>query len=208
MHPTWSGRGDIIGQIVGTVRRIREDAWENGAVGTSLEHVMVVGGTPKEWDALTQPEWLGLANRLGHAAAAAGARWVTLRPHGPEPGDDEAHLHRLHWHVDTDDGTCTVIVDSTADGRVAFARAASSIAADRPIDESAIASALYAPADSEPDLIVIVGPHDRLPSSLVWELAYGELVYVDAPSFTDLTGDDLGAAIDTFNRRHRRFGGI
>ena len=36
---------------------------------------------------------------------------------------------------------------------------------------------LYAPADVEPDLIVILGPHDRLPPSLVWELAYGELVF-------------------------------
>ena len=182
-------------------------------VGTTLEHVMVVGGTPKEWDALTQPEWLALAARLGGVAATSGARWLTLRPYGPEPGDDEAQLHRLHWHVDTDQlgsvgERCTVIVDSMADGRAAFAAAASSVPAGRLIDEQAIADALYAPADAEPDLIVIVGPHDRLPASLVWELAYGELVYVDAPSFHELTAADLGAAIETFNRRHRRFGGI
>lgn len=173
-----------------------------------LEHVMVVGGTPKEWDSFTQPEWLGLASRLGVAASAAGARWLTLRPHGPEPGDDPGELHRLHWSVATDDGRCTVIVDSTADGRAGFATAAASVPDDMAIDEHAIARALYSPADAEPDLIVIVGPHDRLPASLVWELAYGELVYVDATSFHDLTADELGAAIETYHRRHRRFGGI
>ena len=188
------------------------------AVGTPLaqsrlEHVMVVGGTPKEWDALTQPEWLGLASRLGEAAGAAGARWLTLRPYGPEPGDAGADGKRVHWHTDTPatgdgSGRCTVIVDSTADGRDGFATAAASIPAGVPIDEQAIARALYAPADAEPDLIVIVGPHDRLPASLVWELAYGELVYVDAPSFHELSAGDLSAAIETYHRRHRRFGGI
>ena len=189
-----------------------------GFVGTPLgqsrlEHVMVVGGTPKEWDAFTQPEWLGLASCLGQAAGAAGARWLTLRPHGPAPGDGSTELRRLHWHVDTpgfgdDSGPCTVIVDSTADGRAGFATAAASIPEAEPIDEQAIARALYSPAIAEPDLIVIVGPEDRLPASLVWELAYGELVYVDAPSFHDLTADEFGAAIETYHRRHRRFGGI
>jgi undecaprenyl diphosphate synthase len=178
-----------------------------------LEHVMVVGGTPKEWDALTQAEWLGLASRLGEATGAAGARWLTLRPYGPEPGDAGAGGQRLHWHTDvrdTSDGgvVCTVIVDSTSDGRDGFATAAASIPASVPIDEQGIARALYSPADAEPDLIVIVGPHDRLPASLVWELAYGELVYVDAPSFHELSAADLGAAIDTYHQRHRRFGGI
>ena len=176
-------------------------------MGTALEHVMVVGGTPKEWESLTQSEWLALAGRLGDAAFGAGARWLTLRPWGPEPGDEEGP-RRLHWNVERGRGQCTVIVDSTADGRVAFARAAASIPANRPIDEQSIAAALYAPADAEPDLIVIVGPHDRLPASLVWELAYGELVYVDVPSFTELRQAELAAAIDTYKRRHRRFGGI
>lgn len=180
-------------------------------LATRLDHVMVVGGTPKEWDALTQPEWLEMASRLGTAAGRAGARWLTLRPYGPAPGDDTSDVHRMHWHVDTSGSggqQCTVIVDSTADGRVAFAAAAASIPADQPIDEQAIARALYAPADAEPDLIVIVGPSDHLPSSLVWELAYGELVYVDAPSFHELAADHLAAAIETYHRRHRRFGGI
>jgi undecaprenyl diphosphate synthase len=168
---------------------------------------MVVGGTPKEWDGVTETEWLALASRLGEAAGGAGARWVTLRPYGPGV-DGEPAGASFRWHLATDDARCTVIVDSAADGRAAFAAAAASIPDDQPIDERAIATRLYAPADVEPDLILIVGPHNRLPGSLVWELAYGELVYVDLPSFTDLTDADLIAAIDTFNSRNRRFGGI
>lgn len=176
-------------------------------MGTSLEHVMVVGGTSKEWDEVTDAEWTTLARRLGEAAAAAGARWVTLRPYGPA-ADGAADGVASRWHLPTDDGGCTVIVDSVADGRVAFVAAVVALPGDRTIDEQSIAGALYAPASIEPDLILIVGPRNRLPPSLVWELAYGELVYVDLPSFTDLTGADLIAAIDTFNGRNRRFGGI
>ena len=36
---------------------------------------------------------------------------------------------------------------------------------------------LYEPADVEPDLVLVLGPPTRLPPSLVWELAYGELVF-------------------------------
>ena len=75
------------------------------------------------------------------------------------------------------------------------------------VDEQAIARQLYAPADVEPDLIVILGPHDRLPPSLVWELAYGELVFVDRDVPTELSGADLQRAIETFHGRSRRFGG-
>lgn len=180
-------------------------------MGTALEHVMVVGGTSKEWNEVTDAEWTELARRLGEAAAGAGARWVTLRPYGPGADgetDGGSDGGSSRWSVPTDDRRCTVIVDSTADGRVAFVAAAAAVDADLTIDEQSVAGALYAPASIEPDLILIVGPHSRLPPSLVWELAYGELVYVDLPAFTDLTDDDLIAAIETFNGRNRRFGGI
>jgi len=66
---------------------------------------------------------------------------------------------------------------------------------------------LLAPASTEPDLVVVLGPSDRLPSSLVWELAYSELVYLDV-AWADLAPDHLVAAIDAYRHRHRRFGGL
>jgi undecaprenyl diphosphate synthase len=41
----------------------------------------------------------------------------------------------------------------------------------------------------------------------VWELAYSEIVYIDA-HWRDLGATHVEHAIDEFSRRHRRFGGI
>jgi undecaprenyl diphosphate synthase len=172
-----------------------------GAVGMSLAHVMVVGGTPKDWDDIGADEWGGLVDRLAPLAAAAGARWLTIRPYGPHPASSRPELLS---HVTS--GACTVIVQEKGDGREAFAAAAAAVPAGVLVDEQAIAKELYAPADVEPDLIVVLGPHDRLPPSLVWELAYGELVFVDRDLPTELSEEDLQAAIETFHGRSRRFG--
>jgi hypothetical protein len=172
-----------------------------GAVGTSLEHVMVVGGTPKDWDDIGADDWGALADRLGAVAAAAGARWLTIRPYGPHPASSRPEV-LSH----STGGPCTVIIQEEADGREAFAAAAAAVPPGALVDEQAIALELYAPADVEPDLIVVLGPHDRLPPSLVWELAYGELVFVDRDLPTELSEADLRAAIETFHGRSRRFG--
>jgi hypothetical protein len=176
---------------------------ENVSVGTTLEHLIVVGGTPKDWDAITPDEWEQLIDRLRRVAAAAGARWLTIRPYGPQPASSGGERSR-----EVVPGACTVIVDPTTDGREAFVAAAAAVPEGVEVDEQAIAAHLYAPADVEPDLIVILGPHDRLPPSLVWELAYGELVFVDRDLPTELSAADLQGAIDDFNGRSRRFGGL
>ena len=148
-------------------------------MGASLEHVMVVGGTPAEWRSMSDDDWAELADRLSLVAATGGARWLTIRPYGPDPAGGTDGDGRGRWTRASADGRCTVIVDGTSDGRVEFARAAATIPADAIVDEKRIDAALYAPATAEPDLILILGPHDRLPPSLVWELAYAELVYSD-----------------------------
>ena len=75
------------------------------------------------------------------------------------------------------------------------------------VDEAAIAATLMAPAPVEPDLTVILGPSDRLPPSLVWELAYSEIVFLDV-RWDDLSAAHIEHSIDEFSRRHRRFGGL
>ena len=53
----------------------------------------------------------------------------------------------------------------------------------------------------------MLGPSTQLPPSLVWELAYAELVFIPVP--WDLLGPDhLVAAIADFSGRNRRFGGL
>jgi undecaprenyl diphosphate synthase len=46
-----------------------------------------------------------------------------------------------------------------------------------------------------------------MPASLVWELAYAELVFFDA-DWRALDAEHLEMAIDDFTRRDRRFGGV
>ena len=70
-----------------------------------------------------------------------------------------------------------MIVDPESDGRVRFAEAMRNLPAGAVVDEKAVTGVLYEPADVEPDLVLVLGPPTRLPPSLVWELAYGELVF-------------------------------
>jgi undecaprenyl diphosphate synthase len=175
----------------------------------SLDHVMIVGGGPNEWSDATVEHWGERVGRLGSAVADAGGRWLTIRPYGwpVEVGPRAVTELRPRWMLATDDERCTVIVDSTIDGRAGFARSVAAIPGGAEVDEKRIAEALYTPADCEPDLIVILGRRDHLPPSLVWELAYGELVYTDRP-FAVLDEGDVAAALDVFRTRDRRFGGL
>ena len=56
-------------------------------------------------------------------------------------------------------------------------------------------------------MILVLGEPTRLPPSLVWELAYGELVFVSL-TWDELAADHLVEAIADFARRERRFGGL
>lgn len=194
--------------------RDRVFAWDNGRVSAlvaprheqeaPLCHVMVVGGTVAAWGALSDDRWHERIAALGDVAVHAGARWLTLRPF--ERGADAEHVRPIHHSV-VAHGECTVIVDPTADGRERLVVALRKLAESDQLGEPAVAATLLAPATTEPDLVLVLGPSDRLPSSLVWELAYCELVYLDV-SWDDLRAEHLTRAIDAFEHRHRRFGGL
>jgi len=175
-------------------------------VASSLAHVMIVAGNRREWAELDAAGWQALADELGGAVAAVGCAWLTLRVYeAGEGGPSDAELGRRH--LAAAEGQCTVIVDPVGDGRQRFADAMRQVPAGAPIDEKAVATALYEPADVEPDLVLVLGPPTRLPPSLVWELAYGELVFVPA-TFADLRREHLLTAIAEFHGRRRRFGGL
>lgn len=169
-----------------------------------LQHVMVVGGTVAEWGELDQARWRERIEVLGRLTAATGARWLTLRPF--ERGDDAERARPVLHEVVECEG-CSVIVDPIADGRERLVVTLRKLAEEGQLTEPAVAAALLAPATTEPDLVLVLGPADRLPPSLVWELAYAELVYVPV-RWSDLRGEHLEEAIAAFRRRHRRFGGL
>jgi undecaprenyl diphosphate synthase len=112
----------------------------------------------------------------------------------------------VHPGVVLHDG-CGVIVDPSPDGRERLVVTLRKLAESGDLGEGDVAAALLAPATTEPDLVLVLGPSDRLPPSLVWELAYCELVYVDV-AWADLRPEHLTDAIEAFHHRHRRFGGL
>ncbi len=169
-----------------------------------LHHVMVVGGTVVEWGRLTDEQWRHRLRTLGTLAGSAGARWLTLRPFERGEGADSA---RPVHHDVVQLEKCTVIVDPTPDGRERLVVALRKLAENDQLSEAAVAAALLSPAATEPDLVLLLGTSDRLPSSLVWELAYAEMVYVDT-AWADLDDAHLAEAIGAYRRRHRRFGGL
>ena len=118
------------------------------------------------------------------------------------------HGTRFVWKKDA---SLSVIVEPSADGHGRFAATVeglrrSGIDPDE-VDEDTISRAVLAPAHDEPDLVVVLGPADTIPESMVWELAYSELVFIDL-HWDKFESSHLELAIDDFNRRHRRFGGL
>jgi undecaprenyl diphosphate synthase len=170
---------------------------------SSLRHVLVVGGTLGEWAALSPAAWKSRVETLGAVCDRVGVPWLTIRAY--ERGVDVPDGHQVPWRHTV--GRSQVIIDPCGDGRQRFADAMAQLDPDDEVNEASVASILYEPADSEPDLVVVLGPPTQLPPSLVWELAYAELVFVDV-AWCDLLADHLAGAIHDFSNRRRRFGGL
>ena len=191
----------------------RVPAWDNGHMsinaveGGALQHVIVVGGTVAEWSSLPDDLWVTRLAEMGKVADHAGACWLTIRPFGAASGDS-AQPHSELSEQSTTVGNCHVVAQPAADGRTRLAAAVAELQAQgQPITESTIGAMLNAPAAVDPDLVVVVGGKSRLPRSLVWELAYSELVFVDT-SWQHFAPAHLEEALGSFAHRHRRFGGI
>ena len=75
------------------------------------------------------------------------------------------------------------------------------------ISEADISSRIYAHESPDPDLIVRTGGEYRLSNFLLWQSAYSEL-YITDTLWPDMTSKDVDLAIEEFNRRNRRYGGI
>ena len=75
------------------------------------------------------------------------------------------------------------------------------------IDEHVLKQHLFAPDLPDPDLLIRTGGEHRLSNFLLWQAAYAELYFTDVhwPDFQKL---DLFTAIQSFQTRERRFGGV
>jgi undecaprenyl diphosphate synthase len=110
-----------------------------------------------------------------------------------------------------DNTSMTVSMAFNYGGRAELVDAMRAIAAEgiKPdkITEKTIKAHLYDPEMPDPELMVRTSGEYRMSNFLMWELAYSELVFTDV-LWPDFRRSDLYAAIDEYQRRERRFGGL
>ena len=75
------------------------------------------------------------------------------------------------------------------------------------ITEEVISSHIYTKDYPDPELIIRPSGEYRLSNFLIWQAAYSEFWFSNV-LWPDFTPDDLERAIDDFNMRNRRFGGV
>lgn len=75
------------------------------------------------------------------------------------------------------------------------------------INSETFAQNLYHPEIPDPELLIRTAGEIRISNYLLWEIAYSEL-YVTDIYWPDFTPEELDKAIDSFNNRERRFGGL
>ena len=186
------------------------------ADGSSLRHVLVVGGSLDQWKAMTSSEWSQYVATLRASVEQIGADWLTVYPYSGIADSliDSELTYKIAQSSGAQlvdgklllSGTTSVVIDICADGQQRFVRAVNSLS-DEKITEKSLANAILHPASCEPDLVVIFGDPTQLPTSLVWELAYSELVYLNT-HWPHCNIEDIELAINDFQRRDRRFGGV
>lgn len=75
------------------------------------------------------------------------------------------------------------------------------------LDEKFFSSYLMSANFSDPDLLIRTSGEIRLSNFMLWQLAYSEFWFTDV-LWPDFNEEHLLEAVDTFQKRQRRFGGI
>ncbi|MDO4270105.1 MAG: isoprenyl transferase [Eubacteriales bacterium] len=75
------------------------------------------------------------------------------------------------------------------------------------ITEETIGAHLYTAHMPDPDLIIRPSGEVRISNFLLWQSAYAEYYFTDV-LWPDFKTADMDAAIDAYNSRNRRFGGV
>lgn len=184
-----------------------------------LSHVLVCAGTLAEWLTTTADQWKVQIDALVRAVSGENVRYLTICPYGGEnSANDKAIISRTI--ISSQGGLLTgdrvsiisadgllVVIDTCPDGQQRFVNAVAQLGNNQIIDEAKLAATIVSPASGEPDLTLILGPPTKIPQSLVWELAYSEIVFLDVP-WLRCDVEHIRMAINDFQRRDRRFGGI
>ena len=75
------------------------------------------------------------------------------------------------------------------------------------VDEACFETYLDTAGIPDPDLLIRTSGEMRLSNFLLWQLAYAEFYFTDVP-WPDFDKKELVKAIETYNNRDRRYGGV
>ena len=106
---------------------------------------------------------------------------------------------------------CTLTMAFNYGGRAEIVDAVRELVNDKvpakKIDEKKIRERLYHPELPDLDLVVRTSGEYRISNFLLWEMAYSELIFTEV-LWPDFRREDLYQAIEEYQRRERRFGGV
>ena len=75
------------------------------------------------------------------------------------------------------------------------------------LDEKILSRYLYTAGLPDPDLLIRTSGENRISNFLLWQLSYTEL-YFPTKNWPDFKASDLEKAIEIYQKRERRFGGL
>ena len=197
------------------VERICEEAWRMG-----IKYLTVYAFSTENWnrpDSEVSALMTLLRNYMKTCLKTAAKNDMKIRVIGDiRPLDDDIKNRISELESATvNNGGLNFTIALNYGSRDELTRAARKMARDcadgklepDDIDESVFESYLDTHGIPDPDLMIRTSGEQRLSNYLLWQLAYSEFYFTDVP-WPDFTKEELVKAIEEYNHRHRRFGGV
>ena len=197
------------------VERICEEAWRMG-----IKYLTVYAFSTENWsrpDSEVAALMKLLRNYMKTCLKTAAKNDMKIRVIGDiEPLDEDIKSRIRELEAATvDNGGLNFTIALNYGSRDEMTRAARMMAKDcadgqlavADIDETVFESYLDTHGIPDPDLMIRTSGEQRLSNYLLWQLAYSEFYFTDVP-WPDFTKEELIKAVEEYNHRHRRFGGV
>ena len=198
-----------------TVEQICEDAWDMG-----IKYLTVYAFSTENWrrpkeevDALMKL----LRNYMKNCLKRAAKNDMVVRVIGDKSGLDDdirgkieelekatANNQGLNFQIAINYGSRDEIVRSIR--KIMEDVKAGNLEPEQ-MDEAMFENYLDTAGIPSPDLLIRTSGEERLSNFLMWQLAYTEFYFTDVP-WPAFSKEELQKAVDKYNGRDRRFGGV
>lgn len=216
----WAKRKGLLrhmGHVEGckTVERLVEDAARLG-----IRYLTVYGFSTENWKR-SEEEVSGLMQlfryymvRLLKSAKKNNVRVKVIGDRSRFDRDIIEGLNALEGETEKNTGL-TFVIAVNYGGRDEIVRGVRRLAADiragrfspEQVDETCLTAYLDTAGMPDPDLLIRTGGEQRLSNYLLWQMAYTEFYFTDV-YWPDFNKEELIKAIEKYNKRERRFGGV